>query len=169
MSLSKGKSFKLEIRKEHVIIFKIFLPVVLFYILIQTSFFFSKTLFNFLYYAEALLTIFYIYYVYRFYIKNASFIEADKEKLKNISFFKFFKAKNAYYVSMAFYLINLLLTAKFKSYNFLLGFFSFLLGISAFSTEIVIRDFLAQRKISIIKIITILIVTSAYFIFRYKG
>lgn len=168
MALSKGKSFKLEIKKEHVIIFKVFLPVVLFYILILNSFFFSKTLFNFLYYAEALLTIFYIYYVYRFYIKNISFIKLEKEKLKNIAFFKFFRTKDAYLVSMAFYLINLLLAVEFKNYNFLLGFFSFLLGISAFSTEIVIRDFLAQRKISIIKIITILIVTSAYFIFRYK-
>lgn len=171
MSLSKGKSFRLEIKKRDVIIFKVFLPFVLFSILVLSSFFYvskTKTAFYFLYWVGTLLTVFYISYVCCFYIKNTSFFKTDKEKLSRISFLKFFKTKDAYIVSAAFFLMNLIFWVLLRNYSFLLGAFSFLLGMGAYSTRTIIRDFLAQRRISIIEIITFFIVSLIYLLFRFE-
>ena len=168
MPLSKGKSFRLEVREKDKVIFKVFLPFVLFSILVPISFFhISKTAFYFLYWIGTLLTVFYISYVCCFYIKNTSFAKTDKEKLSRISFLKFFKTKDVYVISAAFSLMNFLFLEILKDYNFLLGAFSFLLGMGAYSTRTIIRDFLAQRKISIIEITTIFIVSLIYLLFRF--
>ena len=109
MSLSKGKSFRLEIREKDKVIFKVFLPFVLFGILVPISFFhISKTAFYFLYWIGTLLTVFYISYVCCFHIKNTSFVKIDREKLSRISFLKFFKTKDVYVISAAFSLMNFL-------------------------------------------------------------
>lgn len=169
MSLSKGKSFRLEVKERDVVIFKVFLPFVLFGILIPISFFhISKAAFYFLYWIGTLLTIFYISYVCCFYIKNTSFPKTDREKLGRLSFLKFFKTKDVYIISTPFYLMSLMFWILLKDYNFSLGVFSLVLGIGAYSTRIIMRDFLAQRKISIIEIITIFIVTLTYLLFRLE-
>ena len=169
MSLSKGKSFRLEIKKKDVVIFKVFLPFVLFSILVPISFFYvSKAAFYFLYWIGTFLTVFYISYVCYFYIKNTSFPKTDKEKLSKLSFLKFFKTKDVYIVSAAFYLMSLIFWILLKDYNFPLGIFSLVLGIGAYSTRIIMKDFLAQRKISIIEIITVFVVTLTYLLFRLE-